>query len=278
MTTLFIKKLTTIDFAMLDPKHGLLGESWIVDISIEGDLNMEGMIFDFGMVKKQVKSYIDQHYDHKLLVPKNHPWVKIKKRDNQITIDYQYAEANKKLSHQSPFSAVQILDTDMVNQPFVEQTLMAELLELMPKNVKKVNIQLYQEAIKGAYYQYCHGLKKHQGDCQRIAHGHRSKIEIYHQKQRDFDAENYLSKQWQAIYIGTMEDITNQNSKQITFAYQSNQGRFKLTLPVTDCCLMEAESTVENIAVFILTLLAEKYPQKKHQVFAYEGVDKGAFC
>ena len=54
MAALFVDQLTVIDFAYFDPKRGIVGESWIVDIILDGDLDDQGMIFDFGDVKKQI--------------------------------------------------------------------------------------------------------------------------------------------------------------------------------------------------------------------------------
>jgi 6-pyruvoyl-tetrahydropterin synthase len=69
MACLFVEQLTVIDCAWLHSQRGLLGESWLVDLELEGRLDYQGMVLDFGRLKPQVKGVIDDTMDHRLLVP-----------------------------------------------------------------------------------------------------------------------------------------------------------------------------------------------------------------
>ena len=73
MTTLFVDQLTVIDASYLCPRRGLVGESWIVDLELEGALDEQSMVLDFGSVKKLLKRAIDDGPDHTLIVPLHYP-------------------------------------------------------------------------------------------------------------------------------------------------------------------------------------------------------------
>ena len=75
MISLFVDNLTNLDFSFLDPQRGLVGETLIVDAELTGELDDQGMVFDFGHIKRQLRSAIEALVDHKLVVPK-HPQLK----------------------------------------------------------------------------------------------------------------------------------------------------------------------------------------------------------
>jgi len=137
--------------------------------------------------------------------------------------------------------------------------------------------------LKGPYYHYVHGLKKHLGNCQRIAHGHRSPICIHRNEQRDTALEALWAKLWKDIYVGTEEDVSRRfvddhGTEYIHFEYEANQGEFALTLPASRVYMMDTDTTVELIAGHIADQLKQEFPEDSVRVKAYEGVGKGGMA
>ena len=73
MATLFVEQLANLDFALLDPERGLVGETYLMDLELSGELDAQGMVLDFGRVKREVRAAAEALVDHKLLVPAAHP-------------------------------------------------------------------------------------------------------------------------------------------------------------------------------------------------------------
>ena len=139
-----------------------------------------------------------------------------------------------------------------------------------------LDVQVGQEDFNGAFYHYSHGLKKHAGNCQRIAHGHRSQIQIWLNGERSDTEETYWAERWQDIYIGSKEDLSSENADTLSFAYTAEQGDFSLTLAREHCYMMSTDSTVELIADHLAQEIKLRHPEQNVRVRAFEGVNKGA--
>ncbi len=277
MPALFVKHLTVMDFSYVNADRGILGESWIVDVILHGDLDHQGMVFDFGHVKKQIKHAIDELYDHRLLVPKGLKQLHSSIDDGGLTISWQDSRGGE-YKHLSPPSGAELLPCNNVSPENIAQLMESKLKQLLPSNVTDIHITLRPEEIDGPFYHYSHGLKKHDGNCQRIAHGHRSRIEILINGERNPALETSWAQRWKDIYIGTEEDVCqeNTNDTQTQFSYDAPQGRFELTLPSRCCYVISTDSTVEYLADHIAKVIKKQKPDCDIQVFAYEGVLKGS--
>ena len=275
MPELFVNRLTVIDFSYLHTQRGLVGESWQVDIVLRGGLDHQGMVLDFGDVKKSVKQLIDEHFDHKLLVPTRYAGFAQQNQGEQLALSFE-TESGERIEHSSPTDAVTLVDCEQITPDSLAEAIVATLMPHMPANVAGIDIVLWPECEDGAWYQYSHGLKQHCGNCQRIAHGHRSKLRIERNGERDTALEQAWANDWRDIYIGTRADVEAEKDAQLLFAYTSEQGDFSLQLPSSRCYLIDTDSTVENIAQHIADTLKQQHPQDDFRVLAYEGVDKGA--
>jgi len=281
MNHLFVDNLTVIDFAYLDPTRGLVGESWITDVVLGGELDDQGMVFDFSNVKRTIKRIIDERVDHRLVIPRGYEGLSWS-QDTPDTFTWALTDGSH-ISHRSPDEAIVWLSAERVVPSAVAALLERELMAVLPANVTSVQINLREDVIEGAYYHYVHGLKKHLGNCQRIAHGHRSPIRIDRNGRRDYDLESAWSKLWQDIYVGSEEDVVRRHVAEdgvtyITFEYEANQGEFALTLPEKRVYMMGTDTTVELIAAHIANQLKAEFPSDTILVKAYEGVGKGAIA
>lgn len=274
MSILFVEQLTVIDCAYLDAQRGLVGESWIVDVELEGDLDPQSMVLDFGEVKRSLKRAIDAGLDHTLLVPSRAPELSLDRQGERTRLAFQAADGV--IEHDAPDLAVSLLPAARIEATAVAAHLEATLAPGLPPNVARLGIGLRSETIDGAYYHYVHGLKKHQGQCQRIAHGHRSRVEIRVDGQRDRAMEQEIAAAWSDIYLATREDLALRSNGRLRFAYTAPEGRFELELPESRVDLLEGDTTVERIAEHLAWVAAARQPGHTVEVRAYEGVMKGA--
>lgn len=277
IASLFVDHLTVIDCTRLDAVRGLVGESWIVDIELLGALDAQSMVLDFGEVKKRLKRALDDSADHTLLVPL---------RDPRLTLDaadggrpsLRYRSERGLIEHMSPACALTLIDADVVSTATLAAHLKPVLAAVVPATVAELRLNLRDEVIDGACYHYTHGLKKHDGHCQRIAHGHRSRIEVTVDGVRDAALEAALARRWADIYLATRDDRVGGGEDRVHLAYRSAEGAFSLRLPAACCEILDSDTTVECLAEHLADVVAAERPGRRIAVRAYEGVMKGAIA
>lgn len=295
---LFVNDLTVIDFSYLCAERGMVGESWIVDIILDGSLNEQSMVLDFGRVKKQIKRIIDDAVDHKLAVPAEHTYTRVTHHDDGNSYWVDFLRPNQRSIHLfCPADAFAFIDSQAVTLQSVTDYLRAVIKRELPDNVQGLSLHLRPEAIPGAFYHYTHGLKKHDGNCQRIAHGHRSRLYVALDGQRNEALEHQWAQMWRDIYLGSIEDkvahtelqvspvlfelehqaaikITEQSH--VAYSYTADQGLFELLVPVAENYTIPTDSTIECIADYLAHQIKQQYPQAAVKVTGFEGVGKGA--
>ena len=273
---LFVDNLTNVDFSYLCPARGLVGETWIAHLELEGELDHQGMVCDFGIVKKAARQWLDSEMDHRLVVPKNSEHISI--FSGEYGLEIQLDSTPGKISVKSPEQAFCLAEVGSVTPHNMAHWCEEKLKECFGHGVSRLVVRFTEEDIHGPYYHYSHGLKKHDGNCQRIAHGHRSKIQIWRNGELCTQSMTDWAEGWKDIYIGTQMDCVRKDDTHTSFAYQAAQGAFELTLPTSCCYFIDQDSTVENIALHIATQLATQHPGEQFTVKAYEGWSKGAIA
>ncbi|MCF6433994.1 6-carboxytetrahydropterin synthase [Pseudoalteromonas sp. MMG022] len=284
---LFVDSLTVIDFSYLCNQRGAVGESWIVDLTLHGQLNDESMVLDFALVKKQIKRIIDDTIDHKLAIAKGLNGT-VDMKDGRVELDYQFGQGDQShhLAMSAPEQAVCLLEGDKVDEQSVIEFLKSVIMAQMPENVKDIGIELRPEQAESFYYHYSHGLKKHDGNCQRIIHGHRSQIGVFVDGMKHPRLQKQWASKWQDIYLGTEEDIVTPQQLRnvqahegdVCFAYDATQGYFELAISAKRCDILPCDTTVECIAEYLAQQIKLESANREIMVKAYEGVGKGAIA
>jgi 6-pyruvoyl-tetrahydropterin synthase len=278
MAHLFVDDLTVIDCSVLDANRGLVGASWIVDLELTGDLDHQGMLFDFSHIKKRIKQLIDDRIDHKLVAPTADPHCVVHCTDKSTAIEFTDKQG-RRFRHESPDQALCLIDIESIDRVTVAAWLGEQISVMLPGNVSGVTITLRMEDDQASFYHYSHGLKKHDGNCQRIAHGHRSRVKIWENGVRSSTLEQRWADKWRDIYLGTRADLaSNEEEKRYRFEYRAAQGEFSLELPGECVYLLDTDSTVECIAQHIADEVFAERPDSTIRVKAWEGVRKGAIA
>ncbi|MFT6422643.1 MAG: 6-pyruvoyl-tetrahydropterin synthase [Thalassolituus sp.] len=271
---LFVEQLTNVDFSYLDLSRGIVGETWWASAILEGALDEQGMVCDFGTVKKVLRNWMDDEIDHRLLVPELAEGLTITQSADRIELRCDTARGP--ITMNAPREAVTLIDAKEITIQSVASWCIRQLEPHFPNSIDQLSLDFTPEEINGAMYHYSHGLKKHDGNCQRIAHGHRSRIQIWLDGNRNQDEEAYWADLWKDIYIGSKEDLIDSPEDEYQFEYTAQQGEFYLSLSKQHCYLIDTDTTVELIANHLANKIKARHPNTQVTVRAFEGVNKGA--
>lgn len=285
---LFVCNLTTIDFSWLDPLRGLVGESLIVDISLTGELDEQSMVMDFSLVKKEIKKYLDASVDHALVFPLRNPRITYTHYAEHADV-MLFSDAGKTVCFVSgPAASFLPIDAASIDTTELTKWLNKKIKYFLPANIVDAAITLRYEDNAGNYYHYAHGLKKHDGNCQRIAHGHRSIIQIFINSKRDAYWEQYWAERWKDSYLMSENDVVAvsqlsvraqalYHDKLLASAYTSSQGYFEILLSHEQVEILPGDTTIERIGCFIKQEIGRLDPKSGNvTVHAFEGIGKGA--
>ncbi|WP_462215807.1 isocitrate dehydrogenase, partial [Klebsiella variicola] len=226
--------------------------------------------------------------DHAVAIPVGSKNVIFKKRSSRGELTLFNHEGAVDFFVSGPMESFYLVQSTTIDKTILEEKLNKEIRKILPGNVTNVSISLREEHLAGSYYHYTHGLKKHAGNCQRIAHGHRSAIGIFIDGKRSSSWEMYWADRWRDCYLMSEEDIVDpsqlsENAKKIyssalvASAYAGSQGRFELLARHERVEILPRDTTIEMIAFYIKQEISYLNPELKSiTVHAFEGIEKGA--
>lgn len=276
--TLFVNGLTHLDASVWCPRRGLIGVSWQVNAELDGELGEDGMLFDFGHVKPWIKSRLDNGADHTLIVPIDAPGVTVSECPEGLAICTTTPYA---MEVRGPHQAFTLVPGTQITPAALAERIAAEMMRKPPPRVSAIRLTFEDEALSGAAYTYSHGLRRHDGNCQRIAHGHRSPLHIWQARERAPALESEWADRLADRYLVDAGDIEDNpealTQGELTTRYRAPQGDFFLRLPRERCVILPTATTIEQIAAWLAGEITRETGQTT-RVQAFEGIGKGAIA
>ena len=294
VSTLFVRDVGKIDSALFDPSLGIVGHSWYVDVWLTGSLDSNGFVFDFSPLKNLIKQTLASTLDHALILPVGSQMVQYSEFENgeRWTLKSRARGEAKdaRWDYASPKGSVFPVHTVALKNTSIEQEFSRILRHRLPSTVSQLSVKLREEQISPteASFRYTHGITGHNGLCQRLFHGHRSRMEIYIGEERRPDLEHFVVREilGNTVHIATLNQIKSgtgeigqrgKNDEPITLGYSGSLGNFEATLPSNRVFFVEGETSIESIAREIARVIKrEERPNERIRTVCYEGIDKGA--
>jgi 6-pyruvoyl-tetrahydropterin synthase len=293
-STLFVRDVAKIDSALFDPSLGIVGHSWYVDVWLTGTLDSNGFVFDFSPLKKLIKQTLSTTLDHALILPVGSQMVQYSELENSerwtVKSRARGEDKDARWDYASPKGSVFPVHTVALKNTSIEQEFSRILRHRLPPTVSQLLVKLREEQISPteASFRYTHGITGHEGLCQRLFHGHRSRMEIYIGEERRPDLEHFVVREifGNTVHIATLNQIKSGNGEigqrgkpgeSVTLGYSGSLGQFEATLPADRVFFVEGETSIESIAREVARVIKrEERPNDRIRTVCYEGIDKGA--
>jgi len=291
----FIKELTNLDCAIFDPSQGIVGQSWHVDVVVHGALNDLGFVYDFSHLKSLVRQSLKDSIDHALVIPVGSKNVDFTEGDNgecwKLHARCRINNNNCHWEYDCPKGAVYPIRCTTITTKAISQEINRLMRHRLPDTVSKVEVQLREEDSEPteAFFRYTHGISGHEGLCQRLFHGHRSRIEVFVDEERRADLEHYVARDLfgNGIHVVTPSQVLNQGSLEIgsrgttndpiDLSYTSTLGTYSAKIPANQIFVVENETSIECISrQLALTIKKKEGGNSRIKVQVYEGIRKGA--
>lgn len=294
-STLFIKDADRIDCASFEPNQGITGKSWHVDVFVTGELDHNGFVYDFSLLKKTVKNILKKSIDHALLIPIESKQVVFTNRDGEehwsLQAKARLTNTDMEWQYTCPKGAVYPVRCTNITREIVEQECRRLIRHRLPSHISDVKVILRKEhgAKDESFFRYTHGITDHDGLCQRLFHGHRSKIEVYVGGEKRQDLERYVAHDLfgSIVHIASLSQIQAEDKPDLgidrtaegytSLAYSGNLGGYQAKIPTNRIFFVPHQTSIERITAQIAEHLIDKFNLRAGvRVLCYEGIDKGS--
>lgn len=287
---MFVRDIDHLDCAIFDPEVGILGATWHVDVELAGELDSNGFVFDFGKIKRKFKQVLKETLDHALVVPQQYEGISILERGEYLELKMKTTR-QESWGYTCPKAAVYFLSASSTRPEELAKALEMEMAGYLPPNVTELSVTLREESISAAegVFQYTHGLVQHDGGCQRLFHGHRSRIEIFRGNVRAYDLEKIIAEDLfsNSIHLVSKEQVAGpcpqvfeKGSKYATLklSYMSKEGHFQAEIPAHKALLMNDSTSIESLAQNIAEFISSSKHEPEILVRCFEGINKGGIA
>ncbi len=284
--SLFLNDFTVLDYAFVDEQSGILGDSYYVSAELTGELDEKEFLLDFSVAKKMLKALVDEAFDHKLLVPMGGSATTVK--TDGLTVR---ARDGSVWDYTCPREAFALFPDARISAEVIQYHLGRLALAKLPKNVKEARFTLRSPERFGseANFRYTHGLRFHEGNCQRLFHGHRNPIEVYANGARAPEWEAKLAAEWAGVHFVALPTLKNLSALDLSLGvrapghsgaaeveYAGSQGEFRGFIPAARVVLTEKEPSIETMSALAYQRLRAYGLTGPLRVVAFEGLNKGS--
>lgn len=284
--SLFLNDFTVLDFAFVSAQTGVTGESFYVSAELFGDTDEKDFILDFSQAKKTLKALIDEAFDHRLLVPMGAGVVNLSGGRMRIN-----PEDGSSWEYDCPREAFELFPDAEISAEALQFHLARIAMAKLPANVKEARFTLTSSPrfSTEANFRYTHGLRFHDGNCQRLFHGHRNPVEVWVNGARAAEWEKKIAAEWHDAHFVSLPTLANRTSLDLPLGvrqlqhpgmaevmYSSAQGMFRASLPASRVILVANEPSIETMSVLAADTLKRMGLGGEFKVVAYEGLNKGA--
>lgn len=272
---LFVEDLDRLDCAIWHPHRGVEGETFMVDVTLQGPLDERGFIHDFGDLKRMAKAFLKETLDHTVMVPEHQESFAIEQQNHRVRI-----KAPGGWAFEGPSGSVSLLPCEEVSSHHILSFLDSEFSKMLPKEVS-ARFALRHEPLsqEAATFCYTHGITGHLGDCQRIFHGHRSRIMVFENNRPCPELAEWVKRSIlkPSLHIANQTQVEERDTQLVRLTYQASQGLFWAEIPAHHVLITQDESTsIEHITHYVAQCLQNQFPNRDLVVRCYEGIGKGA--